>query len=290
MRRSIAHAVVLFCMAVASAHLRAEPERLVDLVNTLQGTDADIGMSHGATLPLVGPPWPMTHWAPQTFYSREWFETGGWWFQASGTQIYGFRATHQPSPWMGDYGQFVVMPQTGKLKAMPEDRVSPYDRTSGTFKPHRLKLFLDRYNIDAELTASERCGVMRFTFNEGDTGRIIFDPARVSHIEIDGRTLRGYTTANNGGVPKNWKAYFVATLDRDVTAFGTVDHDGKVNANATAIDGDRVKAYLEFKTVDARAVELAIATSFISYEQAELNLKREGSDGFDAVSKRTGDS
>ncbi|MDB5328611.1 MAG: Alpha,2-mannosidase, partial [Phycisphaerales bacterium] len=271
--------------------LAAEGDRLLDWVNPLQGTDSNIDMSHGGTLPLVAPPWPMTHWSPQTNTGmRSFFDTGGWWFQSTGKEICGFRATHQPSPWMGDYGQFMVMPQTGELKADLGGRASEYDQASSTFKPDYVRMQLAKFAVDAEMTASERCGVMRFTFTEGDTGRIIFDPAKTSHIEIEGRTLRGYTTANNGGVPKNWKAYFVLKLDRDPTGFGGVDDHGKVSADAKTIDGEWVKAYLEFKTTDQRAVNVSIGTSYISYEQAEQNIKAETDGGFDATRTRTADA
>lgn len=283
MKTRLAVWAALLASPFVSNHARAEG--LLDQVSTLQGTNSNIGMSHGATLPLVAPPWPMTQWVPQT-YRGEFFETGGWWFQSEGREIYGLRATHQPSPWMGDYGYFSIQPTTGDRVADPQKRASAYDRDASTFRPDYISLDLKRYNVKAELTASERCSVMRFTFNEGDTGRLFIDPARVSHVEIDGRTIRGYSTQNNGGVPKGWKAYFVAKLDRDPTAVGTFDEKHQFS-DAKTIDGDRIGAFVEFKTAGERTVTLHVATSYISYEQAELNLKTETEGGFDATRART---
>lgn len=261
---------------------------MLDWVNPLQGTDSHYALSKGNTLPLIGPPWPMTHWSPQTLNSEvKEFTTYAWWFQSFAKTFTGFRATRQPSPWMGDYGHFTIMPQTGELKADLPSRASAHDLAASTVRPDYVRMHLSTYSIDAELTASERCGVMRFTFLKGDVGRIIFDPASVSHVEIDGRSIRGYTTSNSGGVPADFKAYFVAKLDRNVTAFGTVDASGKATAGAKAIDGDGIRAYVEFSTKNAPAVTLTVATSYISYEQAELNLNHEAADGFDAVRART---
>ena len=279
-------ACVLAALSFASS-ARAEGEKLLDLVNPLQGTDSTGSLSHGGTLPLVGPPWPMTHWAPQTVRGRRFFETGGWWFQSNATDVYGLRATHQPSPWMGDYGSFSVQPATGEVVADPQKRASTYDRDNAVFAADYLKLKLTRYDVQAELTASERCAVMRFTFDKSDTGRLYFDPARTARVEIDGRVVRGYTTQNNGGVPKNWRAYFVARLDRDVTATGTFDDKQHVTADGKTIDGDRVGAFIEFKTEAGKPVVLSVATSYISYEQAEQNLKSETDGGFDATRERT---
>lgn len=268
--------------------LRAEP--LLQYVNTLQGTDSNPGLSHGGTLPLVGAPWPMLQWAPQTEAGDFW-EGGGWWFQSTAPEINGFRATRQPSPWIGDYGQFSVMPATGELHVARKDRKSPYDINASTFKPDYCRIDLQRYDISAELTAAERCAVMRFTYHSGNIGRLIIDPSRkkfASHVELEGRTLRGYSTANNGGVPAGWKAFFVIHLDRDITAAGTFDHSTEVHPGDRSIDGNtQLGIYVEFPLGAKRTVEIPIGTSYISYEQAELNLKRETAGGFDATRDRT---
>jgi len=89
---------------------RTGGKRRVDRVNTRQGTDSHFGFSRGNTLPLIARPFGMTHWCPQTNESR-----GGWFFHPGDRKLEGLRATHQPSPWIGDYGQFTLMPQVGPL-------------------------------------------------------------------------------------------------------------------------------------------------------------------------------
>ena len=259
-------------------------------VNTLQGTESSFSYSHGGTLPMVGSPWPMLQWSPQTETGDFW-EGGGWWFQSTAKSINGFRATRQPSPWMGDYGEFALMPATGDLAVTRQDRQSEYDINDSIFKPDYCRIELKRYNILVELTAAERCAVMRFTYTIGTTGRLVVDPGRnkfKAHVELDGRTIRGYTTANNGGVPAGWKAYFVIHLDRDVTASGTFDHVSHVHPGEKSVDGDNhVGLYVEFPTDAARTIEVPVGTSYISYTQAELNLTRETNGGFDATRSRT---
>jgi predicted alpha-1,2-mannosidase len=263
---------------------------LLQYTNTLQGTDSNAGFSHGGTLPLVGSPWPMLQWSPQT-ESNDFWEGGGWWFQSTGKAINGFRATRQPSPWMGDYGQFSLMPETGDLKIAKNERESPYDINASIFKPDYCRIDLKRYNITAEMTAAERCAVMRFTYHDQSTGRLIIDPGRKgfsAHVELNGRTIRGFSCANNGGVPNGWKAYFVIHLDRDVTVSGTFDRVSQPHPGEKSIDGDtHVGMYVEFAIGDNRAVEIPIGTSYISYDQAELNLKRETAGGFEATRDRT---
>ena len=86
-------------------------ESPVDWVNTLMGTDSDRSLSNGNTYPAIAMPWGMNFWTPQTGKMGD-----GWAYTYDATQIKGFKQTHQPSPWMNDYGQFSIMPVTGKLR------------------------------------------------------------------------------------------------------------------------------------------------------------------------------
>ncbi|MFT3787151.1 MAG: GH92 family glycosyl hydrolase [Tepidisphaeraceae bacterium] len=282
--------LILLALLVATGTSRlSRAESPLDLVSTLQGTDSDIGFSHGGTLPVTGSPWAMTTFAPQTFdATRQWFEEGGWWFQSSAKTINGFRATHQASPWMGDYGFFSIMPVTGKVGFKLDDRHSEYEIGASTFRPDYVRIELKRYDVLAELTSSKRCAVMRFTYRKGETGRLMVDPARVAHLEVEGQTIRGYTLANNGGVPKNWKSYFVIRLDRLIRTSSTFDANYVETPDRKSVDGDRIGMAIDFDTPDdRRAVEVQVGTSYISLEQAELNLRREAEGGFDATRQRT---
>ncbi len=252
------------------------PERsaLLKYVNILQGVDSTRGLSHGNTLPLVGMPWGMTDWTiqdPKAFLHPD-------------DKVSGFKATHEPSPWMGDYGQFVLMPQSGALAMDTKTRASEYDGASLVIQPDYERVDFTKYRITSELTATERCGVFRLAYHQGDTGRLIVDASGGSEIHIDGRTIRGISRANRGGVAKDFGHYFVIELDRDISRSGAfIDN---IASGGTSAAGKNAACYIEFKIASNAPVLVRVGTSFISWEQAEQNLRTETAGGFDAVHSR----
>ena len=240
-------------------------------VNILLGTDnVDYGFSHGNTLPLVGTPWGMTDWSPQTSGDN----LTKWYFKYNDRKIVGFRATHQPSPWNGDYGQFMILPQTGTLTVDPKQRASDYDPATSVWRPDYLRIDLPRYGVTTELTASERCGVLRLTFKDAKEGRLLIDPAGGSPVTIAGRRFQGFSKAHSQPVTGNYATYFVGELDRDIIRSGNAGAGG----------------YVEFDTAGKPVVEVRIATSHISLEQAARNLESETRGGFESVRARTASS
>lgn len=179
----------------ASAESNADMGELVDYVNIQMGTDSNSKESHGNTLPLVGMPWGMVNWSVQNETNRSWF------FKPNG-KCFGIRATHQPSPWIGDYGQFVLMPQSGDLRMKVADRMTEYDTRTAIERPDYLKLELKSGAITAELTGTERCGVFRLTYGAGKIGRLILNAFGESEIKIEGRTIYAISRANSGPDPK----------------------------------------------------------------------------------------
>ena len=248
-----------------------EPSAFLKYVNILQGVDSARGLSHGNTLPLVGMPWGMTDWTIQDPKA----------FLHPTDKVSGFRATHEPSPWMGDYGQFVLMPQSGVLTMDTKSRASEYDASSLVLQPDYERVDFAKYQITAELTATERCAVFRLTYHRGDTGRLILNALGASEIHIDGRTIQGVSRINHGGVSKNFGHYFVIELDRDITTSGTFINNLATGAGSAT--GNDAAGYVEFKTTANAPVEVKVGTSFISWEQAKQNLQTETSGGFDVV-------
>jgi predicted alpha-1,2-mannosidase len=248
----------------------------LDYVNILQGTDSHHNLSHGNTLPLVGAPWGMIDWSIEN-------DKGEWFFLPNG-KIDGFRATHQPSPWIGDYGQFVLMPQTGSLQMDAAGRMSEYDAATSVLRPDYEKVEIKKGRITSELTGTERSAVFRLTFHEGQSGRLIINASGASEIKIEGRVIRGISRANRGGVSENFASYFVINLDRDIDQCDVFVN--KASTGGAAGKGDNTAACVEFKTSPDAPVELRVGTSLISWEQAERNLKTETEGGFDAVHAR----
>ncbi|WP_338118529.1 GH92 family glycosyl hydrolase [Paenibacillus qinlingensis] len=252
-------------------------------VNPLQGTASTFRFSNGNTLPLVARPFGMAAWSPQTDEAGK-----GWFFHPSHRHFEGIRLTHQPSPWIEDYGHLTILPQTGPLIVSAAKRSSSFRSEDMSIKPDYFRVKLQRYNTLLELSPTERCASMRMTFGATQKARVLVAPfAGESSITIDPqrRRLTGYTRANSGGVPENFAMYYVIEFDcdLDVQASGTWDQDGKASIHLHEA-GNRTGAFIGLNIPDSGEVNLRIGTSFISIEQAISNLTQEiGSKSFDLV-------
>ncbi len=247
-------------------------EDLTTYVNTLMGTDSKFSLSNGNTYPAIAVPWGMNFWTPQTNKMGD-----GWGYMYDANKIRGIKQTHQPSPWINDYGAFSLMAVTGKLKFNENERASWFSHKSETASPFYYKVYLADYDVTAEITPTDRTSHFRFTFPETDSAYILIDAFyQGSMVKIlpEERKVIGYCRNNSGGVPRNFHNYFVAVFDKDFDAVSTWNGD-KLNKNSEIEEGFHVGAVLRFKTNKKEQVHVKVASSFISPEQAELNLKRE---------------
>ena len=258
--------------------LTAQPTP-VDYANPLMGTDSDYLLSNGNVYPAIARPWGMNFWTPQTG------EMGnGWAYTYDANRIRGFKQTHQPSPWMNDYGQFSLMPVTGQLRFREEDRQSWFSHKAETVQPHYYSVYLADHNVTTELTPTERAAMFRFTFPETDSSYVVidaFDRGSYVKIEPEARRVIGYTTRNSGGVPENFKNYFVVEFDKDFTTTQTFS-DTTLSSELEMRAG-HAGAVIGFPTTKGERVHARVASSFISHEQAARNLKELGEDDFDTV-------
>ena len=252
----------------------------VDYVNTLMGTDSKFLLSNGNTYPAVALPWGMNFWTPQTGRMGD-----GWAYTYASDKIRGFKQTHQPSPWINDYGQFSIMPVTGGMKIGEDERASWFSHKAETATPYYYQVYLADHDVVAEMSPTERCAAFRFTFPESEESYVVIDAFdNGSHVEVlpDGRTVVGYTTKNSGGVPEGFKNYFVVQFDEPF-ASSAVWSDSVVAKGRTALTGDHVGAIVGFRTERGDKVNVKVASSFISPEQALQNLKEVEGKDFDAV-------
>lgn len=257
---------------------------LLKYVNPLQGTESVYQRSHGNSLPLVALPFAMASFAPQSNESG-----GGWWFHPSHTRFEGVRLTHQPSPWIGDYGHLTMLPQTGPLKLSAHDRSTSFRKQDMTVAPDYFNVYMRRYMSTLELTPTTRGASMRVTFDKaaGPARFILSAFPRESSVTInpEQRTLVGWTKAHAGGVQENYRMHFVLTFDCDLIAeeSGLSDHHMKP-INSLSHTGEQIGGYVGLKLPENGVVHVNIATSFISEEQAWTNLNREiGERSFDEV-------
>ncbi|PVY43731.1 GH92 family glycosyl hydrolase [Pontibacter virosus] len=255
----------------------------VEWVNPLMGTDSKHSLSNGNTYPAVALPWGMNFWMPQTGKMGD-----GWGYLYSADKIRGFKQTHQPSPWMNDYGQFAIMPVTGKLKFNEEDRASWFSHKSEVAKPYYYSVYLADHDVTTELAPTERAASFRFTFPETESAYVVIDAFdKGSYIKIipNENKIIGYTTKNSGGVPENFKNYFVIVFDKPFASTATWSGD-KLQAKVLELQDNHVGAAVGFKTRKGEQVHARVASSFISPEQAELNLKEIGNDDFETVKEK----
>jgi len=271
---------LFICFVLVSA---AQSDSPVDEVNPLMGSDSNHALSNGNTYPVIARPWGMNFWTPQTARMGD-----GWVYAYDATHIQGFKQTHQPSPWINDYGQFSIFAETGDLKISGEERSSWFSHKAETAKPYYYSVYLADYDVVAEITPTERAAMFRFTFPENEKSWVVidaFDKGSFIRIIPEKQTIMGYTTRNSGGVPANFKNYFVIKFDRAFTE-SSVWSDGKLLSGQTEINDKHVGAAIRFVTRKGDKVHARVASSFISFDQAELNLKELGSDSFDQVCQK----
>lgn len=252
----------------------------VDLVNPLMGTDSEFSLSNGNTYPAIAVPWGMNFWTPMTNKMGD-----GWTYQYDANTIRGFKQTHQPSPWINDYAAFSLMPITGSLKFEEADRASWFSHKAEEVHPHHYKVYLADYDVITEVSPTNRAAHFKFTFPETDSAYILidgFNQGSMVKILPDQKTVIGYCRNNHGGVPENFHNYFVAEFDTEFEAHHTWTDQWTLQPNQMEASGDHVGAILAFKTTRGQAIHVKVASSFISPEQAQLNLDREiGSDQFE---------
>ena len=256
----------------------------VQYVNPLMGTQSTFELSAGNTYPAIAMPWGMNFWTPRTAKIGD-----GWQYTYTKNRIYGFEQTHQPSPWINDYGQFSIMPVTGEPDMDETKRASWFSHKGETALPHYYKVYLASYDIVTELTPTERAAMFRFTFPQGDSHVVVDAYDQGSHIEVipAKKMITGYTTRNSGGVPDNFRNYFVIEFDKPfeeiATFVGDTDSLPSLKENALQQTGYRTGAVIGFKTSKGEKVHARVASSFISTEQAMTNLKELGDDTFDSL-------
>ncbi|MBI1936542.1 MAG: glycoside hydrolase family 92 protein [Ignavibacteriales bacterium] len=272
----------IFLVFLFSALLiKAQKDDLTKWVNPLIGTDSEYKLSNGNTYPAIALPWGMNFWTPNTGKMGD-----GWQYSYDAYKIRGFKQTHQPSPWINDYGTFSIMPVSGNLKYDSDERASWFSHKREIVQPHYYKVYLGDYDIWFEMTPTERAASFRITYPADKESYLVLDAFNEgSYVKIipGEKKIIGYSRNNSGGVPENFHNYFVLEFDTEFEEASTWDKNG-ITKNIFEKEGEHVGAAIKFKGLLKKTVNIKIASSFISYEQAELNLKREiGNKNFDEV-------
>ena len=277
---SVMLAASLAWMSCPSFVSAAETFDPVEYVSPLVGTQSTFELSTGNTYPAIARPWGMNFWTPQTGKMGD-----GWQYVYTANKIRGFKQTHQPSPWINDYGQFVIMPVVGSPEFDQDKRASWFSHKGEIAKAYYYKVYLAEHDVVTELTPTDRAALFRFTFPENDHSYIVVDALdKGSYVKVipEENKIIGYTTKNSGGVPDNFKNYFIIQFDKPFTYKATFA-DGTLSEGNVEQQANHAGAVIGFKTKKGEIVHAKVASSFISYEQAAINMKELGNDSFDTL-------
>lgn len=277
--------ILLICAISSTLFIQAKD--WTQYVNPLMGTQSSYELSTGNTYPAISRPWGMNFWTPQTGKMGN-----GWQYVYTANKIRGFKQTHQPSPWINDYGQFSIMPVVGKPEFDEEKRASWFSHKGEIATPSYYKVYLAEHDVVTEMTPTERAVLFRFTFPENEHSYIVVDAFdKGSYVKVipEENKIIGYTTRNSGGVPENFKNYFVIEFDKPFTYKGTFA-DKKLEEGNLEQKADHTGAIIGFSTRKGEIVHARIASSFISFEQAAQNLKELGNDSFEQLAQKGNDA
>ncbi len=270
-RTTYVPAFLALCTLAATA--QADP---VDWVNLYIGTGSG-PIGYGGTMPFVTTPFGMTDWTPQTRQNKLSVVS----YKYEDTSISGFAGTHQPAIWMGDYGYVTLMPEIDSLKTSPEDRKLAFEHKDEIVRPDYYSVWMDADHsrrIRTEMTATERCSYLRFTFPANASSTVIVEASRpgiagFAHVDAAAQEITGYNPdrIDSGLGPfklPNFKGYFVIQFRKAFSDSGLYGPTPQDSGRATG-------AYAKFKTTEGEVVEARVGTSFISIDQARQNLKAE---------------
>ncbi|GAA3807230.1 GH92 family glycosyl hydrolase [Streptomyces coacervatus] len=267
-------ASALFAVPATAQATEPNDGRLTDLVNPFIGTQ-----NEGNTYPGAAVPFGMVQLSPDTGHY-----TG---YDYAHNHIRGFSLVHLSGVGCGLGGDLPVLPTTGDVTQTDYAKyAAEFSHDDETASPGYYRVGL-KSGIGAELTATERTGVQRYTFPATDKANVLLNAAQSLHknvsseVEIlDSRTVR--TAITGRGFCQDTKPYTVYTItrfDRPFTAYGTWDGSTVTPDSKSGAGG----AYVRFDTTKDRTVEATTALSYVDAHGAAVNLRAEGGRSFDAV-------
>jgi len=256
----------------------AHAQRPVDWVNERIGTGSG-PIGYGGTMPFVAAPFGMTDWTAQTRQNK----LGTTSYKDEDTAVTGFIGTHQPAIWMGDYGYVTLMPEVGGLKVTPEARKLTFSHKDEVVRPDFYSVSLhvgqdtgDGRRLKTEMSATERCALMRFSFPAGVEASVLVEASRpgvAGFVQVDAarQEIVGYNPDRTDSVLgpyalPHFKGYFVVQFRqawKSAASYGPGDAVSRGYTGAAA-------AYAPGAVVEAR-----VGTSFLGIEDARRNLAAE---------------
>lgn len=264
--------ILVFCLFFFCINaLYSKEKSPVDYVNTLQGTNSKHELTRGNTYPTTALPFGMHTWTAQTGKNGD-----GWKYQYFKTTIRGFQQAHQCSSWTTDYDVFSFMPVTGQLVVDEELRAASFSHANEIGKPNYYKVKLDN-GITTEIAPTERGAHLRFSFPKYAASYLVLDGyTGFSEIKIwpAEKRITGYVSNNKNNNGNLIKSYFEIQFDRPFKKYGTWENrNNSIQQDQTAGEGKGIGAFIQFK--DGETVQVKVASSYISPEQARVTFNRE---------------
>ncbi|MGJ8726408.1 MAG: GH92 family glycosyl hydrolase [Roseibacillus sp.] len=272
---------------MTSGILKAEDSTILDLVDPFIGTGF-----HGHTFPGATTPFGMVQLSPDT-RTQGWDACGG--YYDTDTEIWGFSHTHLSGTGIGDYGDVLMMPFTGEVSIGSGTPNKPdygyrsaYDKKNQVASPGYYRVLLDRFQVKAELTATPRAGMHRYTFPEAEEAGIVIDlkhslqnrQTLEAEIEVvNEREIRGWRHVK--GWAPNRRIHFHAVFSKPFVA--ELYANDALQAGEKA-KGKQIKAKLKFATSKDEEVLIKVGISPVDMAGAQGNVMAEIADwNFDGV-------
>ncbi len=254
-----------------------------DLLNYV---DPFIGTGfHGHTFPGPSLPYGMVQLSPDTKLNG-WDASSGYHYGDS--TIYGFSHTHLSGTGIGDMGDVLLLPFTGPLpEAAGREKlpVAAFSHERESASPGYYSVAFDNFDVQAELSASERVGMHRYSFGAGSEKHLLVDIGHIlqrnwghenvlNRLEvINNRTLRGLK--HSTGWSKDHRTYFHLEFSSPFSIDYVVS-DGQLSTLENKHSGQDVWAILSFEELSDKEVLLVkVAISPVDEEGARMNLLAE---------------
>ena len=307
---------LLIGLAIYTLNIFAQTN-LTQHVNPIIGTN---GMGH--TFPGACAPFGIVQLSPDTdtiphnvdgVYQKNVYEYCAG-YQHRDKTIVGFSHTHLSGTGHSDLGDILIMPTTGELKINPGTADDPdkgyrsrYSNDTEVSRPGYYEVMLEDYNIKAQLSATPRVGVHKYTFSNPEDSHLILDLIQSiynydgkvlwANLRVENDTLLTGYRITNGWARTNY-TYFAISFSKPITNYGYTDREKvlyngfwrkfKMNSNFPEISGRKVVAYFDFDLSNDPVLEIKCALSAVSTEGALKNLAAEtGGLNFDDVVKQT---
>jgi predicted alpha-1,2-mannosidase len=223
---------------------------------------------HGHTYPGATVPFGMVQLSPDT-YNIGWDWCSG--YHYSDSSIMGFSHTHLSGTGVGDMLDVLLMPGTGPVKLIPGTREKPeegyrsrFDHADEIAEPGYYSVILRDYDIRAELAATERAGIHKYTFPQSKDSHFILD---LTHAYGDSAATVVWSQLK--------QIYFAMKFSKPFREFQILSEDKPLSPDIHEAKGKRLKCSIGYQTSAGEVIYVKTGISGVSADGALKNLDAE---------------